>query len=153
MRNLEFQNSFEFAKRLDQQDPLKHFREKFIIPSINGKEQIYFLGNSLGLQSKNTKEELNKILDQWASYGVEGFFMGESPWKDYHDQLTKPLSKIVGALPAEITVMNQLTVNLHLMMVSFYKPNGKRNKILCEAKAFPSDQYMFETHTRHYGLD
>jgi kynureninase len=150
---MQFENSLSFAKQLDVTDPLKNFRQHFIIPSINGKEQIYFLGNSLGLQPQNTKEELNKILDQWASYGVEGFFMGKNPWIDYHDQLTKPLSKIVGALPHEITVMNQLTVNLHLMMISFYQPEGKRNKILCEAKAFPSDQYMFETHIRHYGLN
>jgi len=148
-----FENTIEFAKKLDVNDPLKNFRDRFIIPSINGKEQIYFLGNSLGLQSKNVKEEINKILDQWASFGVEGFFMGEDRWLDYHDQLTKPLSKIVGAKPNEITVMNQLTVNLHLMMVSFYRPQGKRNKILCEAKAFPSDQYMLETHLRYHGLD
>ena len=120
-----FENSIEFAKSLDVNDPLKNFRERFMIPSINGKEQIYFLGNSLGLQSKNVKEEINKILDQWAGLGVEGFFMGKDRWLDYHDQLTKPLSKIVGAKPNEITVMNQLTVNLHLMMVSFYRPNGQ----------------------------
>ena len=148
-----FENTIEFAKKLDVNDPLKNFRDRFIIPSINGKEQIYFLGNSLGLQSKNVKEEIHKILDQWARFGVEGFFMGEDRWLDYHDQLTKPLSKIVGAKPNEITVMNQLTVNLHLMMVSFYRPQGKRNKILCEAKAFPSDQYMLETHLRYHGLD
>ena len=148
-----FENTIEFAKKLDVNDPLKNFRDRFIIPSINGKEQIYFLGNSLGLQSRNVKGEMNKILDQWARFGVEGFFMGEDRWLDYHDQLTKPLSKIVGAKPNEITVMNQLTVNLHLMMVSFYRPQGKRNKILCEAKAFPSDQYMLETHLRYHGLD
>ena len=150
---VKFENSIEFAKALDVNDPLKKFREKFMIPSINGKEQIYFLGNSLGLQSKNVKEEIEKILDQWAGLGVESFFMGNDRWLDYHDQLTKSLSKIVGARPGEITVMNQLTVNLHLMMVSFYRPDGKRNKILCEAKAFPSDQYMFETHSRYHGLD
>ena len=148
-----FENTIEFAKKLDVNDPLKNFRDRFIIPSINGKEQIYFLGNSLGLQSRNVKEEIHKILDQWARFGVEGFFMGEDRWLDYHDQLTKPLSKIVGAKPNEITVMNQLTVNLHLMMVSFYRPQGKRNKILCEAKAFPSDQYVLETHLRYHGLD
>ena len=148
-----FETSIEFAKSLDANDPLKSFRERFMIPSINGKEQIYFLGNSLGLQSKNVKEEINKILDQWAGFGVEGFFIGEDRWLDYHEQLTKPLSKIVGARPNEITVMNQLTVNLHLMMVSFYKPDGQRKKILCEAKAFPSDQYMFETHIQSHGLD
>ena len=149
----DFENSVKFAKSLDANDPLKDFRERFLIPSINGKEQIYFLGNSLGLQSKNIKEEINKILDEWASFGVEGFFMGEDRWLDYHDQLARPLSKIVGAKPNEITVMNQLTVNLHLMMVSFYQPKGKRNKIICEAKAFPSDQYMFETHIRYHGLN
>src|SRR5436190_12822233 len=150
---MQFENSLLFAQRLDKDDPLKGFRSQFIIPSIDGKKQIYFLGNSLGLQPKNAKEELNKILDQWSQYGVEGFFKGDQPWIDYHDQLTKPLAKIVGALPHEISVMNQLTVNLHLMMVSFYNPNGKRNKIICEAKAFPSDQYMFETHVRHYGFN
>ena len=148
-----FENTIEFAKNLDIDDPLKDFREKFLIPSINGKEQVYFLGNSLGLQSKNIKEEINKILDQWARSGVEGFFIGKDRWLDYHDQLTKPLSGIVGAKPDEITVINQLTVNLHLMMVSFYQPKGKRNKILFEAKAFPSDQYMLETHIRSRGLD
>ena len=151
--DMKFENSLEFALQLDKADLLKDFRNQFIIPSINGQEQIYFLGNSLGLQSKNTKEELNIILDQWAAYGVEGFFTGENPWMDYHDKLTKPLSKIVGALSHEITVMNQLTVNLHLMMISFYQPSGRRNKILCEAKAFPSDQYMFETHIRQRGFN
>jgi kynureninase len=147
------ENTIEFAKILDINDSLKKIREKFLIPSINGKDQIYFLGNSLGLQSKNIKEEINKVLDQWAGFGVEGFFIGNDRWLDYHDQLTKPLSGIVGAKPNEIAVMNQLTVNLHLMMVSFYQPKGKRNKILCEAKAFPSDQYMLETHIRYHGLD
>lgn len=150
---MHFENSLEFARQFDSEDQLKDFRQQFIIPSHNGNDQIYFLGNSLGLQPKTTKEELNKILDQWAAYGVEAFFMGNSPWIHYHDQLTKPMSTIIGALPHEITVMNQLTVNLHLMMVSFYRPKGKRNKILCEAKAFPSDQYMFETHIRHYRLN
>ncbi|MES1220334.1 MAG: kynureninase [Bacteroidota bacterium] len=149
---MQFENSLAFAQRLDKDDPLKDFRKKFIIPSVNAKEQIYFLGNSLGLQPKNAKDEINKILDQWGQYGVEGFFKGDEPWLDYHDQLTDPLSEIVGALPHEISVMNQLTVNLHLMMVSFYQPEGKRNKIICEAKAFPSDQYMFETHAKHHGF-
>ena len=150
---IDFENSIDFAKQLDSLDPLKDFRNQFHIPQYNGKEQIYFLGNSLGLQPKNTKHEIDKILDRWANYGVEGFFTGEPPWKDYHDQLTWPLAKIVGALPSEMVVMNQLTVNLHLMMVSFYQSRGKRNKILCESKAFPSDQYMFETHIRHHELN
>jgi kynureninase len=150
---MQFNDSLSFAKQLDDADPLKDFRSQFIIPSDNGKEQIYFLGNSLGLQPKNTKEELNKIFNQWEKYGVEGFFKGEISWIDYHDWLTKPLAEIVGALPHEISVMNQLTINLHLMMISFYQPRGNRNKIICEAKAFPSDQYMFETHIKHYGLN
>jgi kynureninase len=152
-KQLHFENSKVFAKKLDEFDPLKKFRKRFIIPSVKGKEQIYFLGNSLGLQSKNVNEEIDKVLSKWGQFGVEGFFMGKEPWMDYHDQLARPLSKIVGAKSHEITVMNQLTVNLHLMLVSFYQPNGKRNKILCEAKAFPSDQYMFETHVAYHGLN
>jgi len=147
------QNLLEYAQQLDQVDPLRSFREKFHIPRFNGQEQIYFLGNSLGLQSKNTEQEIGTVMAQWANYGVEGFVKGTRPWMDYHRQLTTSLSSIVGALPEELTLMNQLTVNLHLMMISFYRPDGRRNKILCEAKAFPSDQYMLETHLRYRGLD
>ena len=150
---MEFENSLAFAEELDVNDELAHFRNRFIIPKRDGKEQIYFLGNSLGLQPASTSQYIQKVLDHWAGYGVEGFFNGANPWMRYHDQLIKPLSAIVGALPYEVAVMNQLTVNLHLMMVSFYQPAGKRNKILCEAKAFPSDQYMFETYLKHIGLD
>ncbi len=149
---MQFENTIEFARAADAADSLKNFRQQFIIPVIDGKEQVYFLGNSLGLQPKATAAALQEVLTQWATYGVEGFFMGNKPWMDYHDSLTPALAKIVGALPHEISVMNQLTVNLHLMMVSFYRPMGKRNKIICEAKAFPSDQYMFETHIKHYGF-
>jgi kynureninase len=150
---MNFENSLAFAQQLDQADPLKKFREQFIIPVIDGKQQIYFLGNSLGLQPKTTRHEIETILKQWATYGVEAFFMGENPWLHYHDQLIGTLARVTGGLPSEVTVMNQLTVNLHLMMVSFYQPDSKKNKILCEAKAFPSDQYMFETHIRYHGLD
>ncbi len=125
---------------------------RFYYPTENEKEQIYFLGNSLGLQPRTAQSNIKQVLDQWAQYGVEGFLKGKQPWIDYHDQLIHPLAKIVGALPLEVVVMNQLTVNLHLMMVSFYQPTGKRKKIICESKAFPSDQYMFETHIKHYGL-
>jgi kynureninase len=145
--------SQERARELDRKDPLQSYRSKFIIPVVDGKEHIYFLGNSLGLQPRSTKSHLEKILNQWSTYGVESFFVGEEPWLQYHDHLTKPMAKIVGALPPEIVVMNQLTVNLHLMMVSFYRPKGKKRKIICEAKAFPSDQYMFETHLKHYGFN
>jgi kynureninase len=150
---MEFRSDHDFALELDNIDPLKEFRKRFIIPKREGREQTYFLGNSLGLQPINTGEELQKVLKQWEDYGVEGFFHGSEPWMEFHDKLTKPLAAIVGAEPSELVVMNQLSVNLHLMMVSFYRPTGKRNKIICEAKAFPSDQYMLETHLLHLGLN
>src|SRR5687767_6652824 len=142
--NTHFQNTLAFAQQLDAADPLKNFRKEFIIPEVNGKKQIYFLGNSLGLQPVRTKAYLQKILDGWSKWGVEAFFLGDEPWLNYHDQLAKPLSKLVGAGTHEVVVMSQLTINLHLMLVSFYNPQGQRKKILCEAKAFPSDQYMLE---------
>lgn len=150
---MQFVNSQRFAQDLDAQDPLKEFRGQFIIPAEDGKEHIYFLGNSLGLQPKNTAVYMQRVMDQWAAQGVEAFFRGDAPWLQYHDTLVQPLARIVGAGPHEVVVMNQLTVNLHLMLASFYRPAGKRNKILCEAKAFPSDQYMLETHVRQRGLD
>ncbi|OLY92875.1 Kynureninase [Cnuella takakiae] len=142
-----------FAQHLDASDPLNRFRREFLIPERAGKEQVYFLGNSLGLQPRRTKAAMQKVLDQWQHWGVEGFFMGAEPWLQYHDQLVQPLAAVVGALPQELVVMNSLTVNLHLLLVSFYQPKGKRNKILCEAKAFPSDQYLLETHVRQRGLN
>jgi kynureninase len=148
-----FDNSLSYAQEQDAADPLKNFRSTFIIPVHEGKEQAYFLGNSLGLQPKTTKTEILKVLEEWGAYGVEAFFMGKDPWMNYHDQLTRPLAVIMGAKPEEISIMNQLTVNLHLMLASFYRPGGKRKKILCEAKAFPSDQYMLETHVQHHGFD
>lgn len=137
----------------DQNDSLAPFRKRFLIPQKENKDQIYFLGNSLGLQPKSTASYINKVLDQWSQYGVEGFFMGDDPWMNYHDKLTKPLSSITGASPDEIVVMNHLTVNLHLLLATFYRPGKQRFKIICEANAFPSDQYMLETHVRHHGLD
>lgn len=147
------ENSPDFAKQLDEIDPLKKTREEFHIPQHAGKDAIYFLGNSLGLQPKRTKKYIGEVLHQWSNYGVEGFFNGENPWMEYHGQLLPVLSKMVGASPHEIVVMNQLTVNLHLMLVSFYNPEGRRNKILCEAKAFPSDQYGLHTHVKQRGLN
>lgn len=150
---MNFENSLEFAKALDEKDPLKNFRNEFIIPQHANKDAIYFLGNSLGLQPKRTNQYIQQVLQQWANYGVEAFFKGGQPWLQYHQQLTSTLSEIVGALPQEVVVMNQLTVNLHLMLVSFYQPQGKRNKILCEAKAFPSDQYALHSHVKQRGLN
>ena len=150
---MQFQNTISFAQQSDAVDPLKNFRNKFIIPEVNGTQQIYFLGNSLGLQPKSANDYIQRIMQDWANLGVEGFFHAPEPWMNYHDQLTPPLAKIVGALPHEVVVMNQLTVNLHLMLVSFYRPSPKRYKIICEAKAFPSDQYTFETHVKHHGYN
>lgn len=150
---MNFKNSLKFARRLDEDDVLKKFRNEFIIPELNKQKVIYFLGNSLGLQPKRTKKYINRILKQWGKYGVEGFFKSPHPWLNIHQQLAGMASKIVGALPNEVVIMNQLTINLHLMLTSFYQPQNKRTKILCEAKAFPSDQYMLHTHVQQRGLD
>lgn len=145
--------SLDFALAMDQSDPLRSFRDKFLIPEHDGIQCSYFLGNSLGLQPRSANTAIQEILQQWQDHGVEGFFEGEKPWLNYHDQLTPLLANVVGAKPAELVIMNQLSVNLHLMMVSFYRPQGKKVKIICEAKAFPSDQYIFETQVKHHGLD
>ena len=147
-----FENKQDFARQLDEKDPLKHFRDKFYIPVINGAESIYFTGNSLGLQPKTTQDYVLNELEDWASFGVEGHFHARQPWFSYHEMFPHLLTKIVGALPEEIVVMNQLTVNLHLLMASFYQPTKERFKIICEAKAFPSDQYAYETQARFHGL-
>lgn len=146
-------SSFEFAQLMDAEDPLYKMRKYFILPGNESHSQIYLLGNSLGCQPQNTAIYIQDILNQWAAEGVESFFKGNTPWMDYHAQLQQPLATIMGALPEEITVMNQLTVNLHLMLVSFYQPIGKKRKILCEQKAFPSDQYTLETYIRHLGMN
>lgn len=148
---MNFENSLAFAQQLD--DSFSSYRNAFVIPQHNGKNAIYFLGNSLGLRPKKTATSIEQMLQQWDALGVEAFFKGTEPWMQYHDRLVQPLSKIVGALPHEVVVMNSLTVNLHLMLTSFYQPLGKRIKILCEAKAFCSDQYMLETHVKQRGLN
>lgn len=150
---MEFKNTLEFAQSLDAKDNLKTYRDEFIFPKINGKEVIYFTGNSLGLQPKRTKSFVDEVMKDWGELAVEGHFYAEKPWWDYHERLAEPLAKVVGALPEEVSVMNTLTVNLHLLMVSFYNPTKKRFKILCEEKAFPSDQYMFQSQVRFHGLD
>lgn len=148
-----FQNSLEFAQNLDNKDPLAKYRKEFHFPKVNGKQVIYFTGNSLGLQPKSAQRFVNEIMTDWKDLAVEGHFHSEKPWWDYHERLASPLAKIVGAKPSEVTVMNTLTVNLHLLMVSFYKPTEKRFKILCEEKAFPSDQYMLNSQVKFHGLD
>ena len=146
-----FQNTREFAQQLDAQDELKHYRNEFLFPQHNGKNVIYFTGNSLGLQPKRTKKYVEDVMNDWSNMAVEGHFYAEKPWWDYHERFANPLSKLVGAKPSEVTVMNTLTVNLHLLMVSFYRPTKTRYKIICEEKAFPSDQYMFQTQVNFHG--
>src|SRR5215216_4207495 len=123
---MKFQNTLSFAQDLDRQDPLRAFRNEFLLPQRNGSEVIYFLGNSLGLQPKNAIVYTEQIFYQWQQWGVEGFFHGEQPWINYHDELITPLSKVVGALPHEVVVMNSLTVNLHLMLANYYRSAATR---------------------------
>ncbi|MEO6406479.1 MAG: kynureninase, partial [Ferruginibacter sp.] len=148
-----FENTLAFAKHLDDTDNLKSFREKFYIPMINGKESIYFTGNSLGLQSKNTQDYVLNELEDWANYGVEGHFYARNPWVSYHELFPQLLTKIIGAKELELVVMNSLTVNLHLLLTSFYRPTRERYKIICEAKAFPSDQYALASQVELHGFE
>lgn len=154
---MNFQNTREFAKQLDANDELAHYKKEFYFPQHNGKDVIYFTGNSLGLQPKITKSYVDEIMNDWANMAVEGHFYADKPWWDYHERFCEPLSKIVGALPSEVGVMNTLTVNLHLLLVSFYQPTTTRFKIICEEKAFPSDQYMLQTqvafHAKNSGFN
>lgn len=152
IKRIEFKNTIDYAKFLDEQDPLKSFRDKFYIPLMHGKEAIYFTGNSLGLQPKKTQDYVLNELEDWATYGVEGHFHARKPWMPYHEIFTEQLSRLAGALPHEVVAMNQLTVNLHLLMVSFYRPTKQRYKIICEAKAFPSDQYAMESQVKFHGF-
>lgn len=150
---MEFQNTLEFAKELDKKDVLAKYRTEFNFPKVNGKQVIYFTGNSLGLQSNRSVGYVEEVMKDWADLAVEGHFFADKPWWDYHERFSKPLSKVVGAKPSEVTVMNTLTVNLHLLMASFYRPTSKKYKILCEEKAFPSDQYMIQSQVHLHGLD
>jgi len=148
-----FENNLAFANQLDEQDSLNQFREQFYIPVINGNECIYFTGNSLGLQPKTTQDYVVNELEDWANFGVEGHFHATNPWFSYHEIFPQQVAKIVGALPEEVVVMNQLTVNLHLLMTTFYRPTKERFKIICEAKSFPSDQYAFESQVKLHGVN
>lgn len=149
-----FENSLGFAQRMDEQDELKSFRNKFFIPKDkNGNEVIYFCGNSLGLQPTTTRNLINEELDYWAELGVEGHFNAKRPWKFYHEVLTEASASLVGAKNDEVVCMNSLTVNLNLMMVSFYRPDEKRFKIVIEDNAFPSDIYAVESQIKFHGLD
>jgi kynureninase len=150
---MKFQNTIDFAKQQDTTDPLKKFRERFYFPQMNGREVVYFTGNSLGLQPKSTQDYVLKELEDWATFGVEGHFHARNPWFSYHEMFAEPVSRIVGAKPNEVVIMNHLTSNLHFLMASFYTPTKKRYKIICEYKAFPSDQYALETQVKFHGFD
>lgn len=143
----------EFAKEQDQLDPLKTYREQFYFPQRNGRDAIYFCGNSLGLQAKNIKPAIEQELQDWKDYAVEGYWGAKNPWLYYQQYCSKPLTDLVGASQDELTVMNTLTVNLHLLMLSFYRPTKERFKVLMEAGAFPSDQYAVETQVKMHGFD
>lgn len=151
---MEYSVEKSLAIKLDNEDVLKSFRDKFHFPKQpNGKPYIYLCGNSLGLQPKTTVSALNQELADWQQYGVEGHFHAKHPWMPYHENLTAAMARVVGAKPEEVVVMNTLTVNLHLMMVSFYRPTGQRVKIVIEADAFPSDKYAAESQIRAHGFD
>lgn len=150
---MNYNNTEEFAKELDQNDELKSYREKFHFPlDSKGNETIYFTGNSLGLQPKQTRDYINQELDDWAKYGVEGHFHAKNPWMPYHEFLTEKLAKVVGAKPLEVVAMNSLTTNLHLLMVSFFRPLGKKRKIIIENNEFPSDIYAVKSQLKFHGL-
>ena len=150
---MSFEASLEYAQGLDQVDILFPFRERFIIPQHHGKDAYYFCGNSLGLQPKMVSYLMQKELEDWGKHGVEGHFNAALPWFSYHHFFSERLSRIVGASKDEVVAMNTLTVNLHLLMMSFYRPANGRYKIIMEAGAFPSDQYAMETQVRMYGYD
>lgn len=148
-----YQNTLDFAKQLDKEDSLAHFRERFYHPKKEGKEIIYFIGNSLGLQPTTVGKWVNEELQVWAEMGVEGHFASKNPWADYHKILKSGLAHVAGALESEVTAMNSLTANLHFLMVSFYKPIARRKKILIETKPFSSDQYAFDSQVRFHKLN
>jgi kynureninase len=150
---MNYQYSAAFAREMDEKDALSHFRDRFLFPKVNGQDAIYFCGNSLGLQPKSVKDYVAKELTNWAEMGVDGHFHGEDAWM-FVKQKSKPaLAEIVGAHEHEVVAMNNLSVNLHLLMVSFYQPTKERYKIIVEAGAFPSDQYMLESQVKFHGLN
>lgn len=149
-----YRTESDFARELDANDPLAGFRQQFHIPKTRqGNDCLYFCGNSLGLQPKALKSGMDQELDDWQNLGVEGHFHAQNPWMPYHEYLSESLARLVGAKPIEVVAMNTLTVNLHLMMVSFYRPTPQRNKIVIEAHAFPSDQYAVQSQIRYHGFD
>ena len=147
---MKYEASIEFAQRMDQEDPIRSYRDRFHFPQFNGEDILYFGGNSLGLMPKTSKAGVNEELDVWEKMGVTG---QHDRWEAYHEQLTDSTARLVGAKPSEVVVMNALTVNLHLLLVSFYQPTTARYKIVIEKGAFPSDQYAVESQIKFHGFD
>jgi kynureninase len=148
-----FQPGLSFALERDNEDPLRHFREEFYFPSHGKKDAVYLCGNSLGLQPKRVEAAFEQELKDWRRYGVLGYHDAKNPWLFYQHQFQKPLSRLAGCFEHEVTVMNTLTLNLHLMLLSFFQPDTRRFKILMEEGAFPSDQYAVETLVKLYNLN
>lgn len=149
----DFQASSDWARARDAADPLRTFRDEFLIPPHDGDDGLYFCGNSLGLQPRGVREAVLAELDDWGRLGVEGHFEGRLPWMAYHEYVREHLAEVVGAEPSEVVAMNTLGVNLHLMMVSFYRPTAARPAILMEAGAFPTDRYALASQIRFHGFD
>src|SRR3984893_18179878 len=151
---MQFSAYESFAKQLDTEDPLRSFRDKFHLPlGTDGKPLIYFAGNSLGLMPKSARQIVDQELEDWAKLGVDAHLEAKTPWYTYHEPLREPTARMVGAKPVEVICMNSLTVNLHLMMATFYRPTKSRFKILMEDPAFPSDTYAIKTQIIHHGRD
>ena len=151
---MSYQNVLEYAKQQDKEESLSYLRDQFHIPKDkNGNYWLYFTGNSLGLQPKATQKYIQQELDDWANYGVEGHFEAKNPWLSYHEFLAESMSEIVGAKPQEVVIMNTLTTNLHLLMVSFYNPTKTKYKIVIESDAFPSDRYAVQSQLKFHGFD
>lgn len=144
--------SLQFAQQKDKEDPLSSYKQQFYFPQIDDKDGIYFCGNSLGLQAKRVQAAIQQELDDWKTLGIAGFLNAKNPWMYFQEYFKNSLSKIVGCKEDEVTVMNSLTVNLHLLMLTFYRPTSARFKIIMEAGAFPSDQYAVETQVKFHGL-
>lgn len=154
MASFKFETARQFAESMTAGDPLAEYRNRFYIPkNADGGDRVYLCGHSLGLQPKTAREYVERELDDWARLGVEGHFHARNPWMPYHELLAATTARLVGARPDEVVVMNSLTANLHLMMVSFYRPIAQRHKIAVEATAFPSDQYAVQSQIRYHGFD
>ncbi|MBL7545392.1 MAG: kynureninase [Bdellovibrionaceae bacterium] len=146
-------NSLTWARSQDENDTLWRFRDQFVFPQADNRDVLYFAGHSLGLMPKRTPQMIQAELDAWGQYGVEGHFKSSTPWVSYHEAVTASLARLVGAKESEVVAMNSLTVNLHMMMTSFYRPSGQRCKILIEANTFPSDKYAVDSQARLHGLN